>query len=80
MTDENKKDEQTAGREASLSAPTGYLAVHHDQHPLTGDSIPVALNINEDTTVGELVRWYRKYRGESAQVFDLRIVQTDNVK
>ena len=50
-----------------------YAVVTHYQHPGTGDTEPVILNVSRSDTIGDVIDWY-KANGGGVTISDLRIV------
>ena len=51
-----------------------YIAITHEQHPLTGEAMPLVRRINRDTTIGELIDWC-KGMSHCKVLYDLRITE-----
>lgn len=63
---------------AGLANPTetaSYVAVTHEQNPLTGGAMPITKIIDRNVTVGELVDWYYQYNKKEFPLCDLQITQ-----
>ena len=54
-----------------------YIATSTEQHPLTGELIPVFKTVTKDTTIGEIIEWYRTLRHGKGKIYDLRISEPD---
>lgn len=52
-----------------------YVAVTSEQHPLTGEAMPVLKKVTRETTVGELIDWYKQQQHGSGILYDLRITE-----
>jgi len=55
----------------ALDMQKSYLAVTHVEHPLTGDAVPCAKEIYEETTIKEIIDWH----GRDRVIDDLKIVE-----
>jgi len=51
------------------------LAITHYQHPLTGSSEPITLEVTEQTTVKEILCWYKEIHSDNDEVCDLRLIR-----
>ena len=54
-----------------------YIAVSNEQHPLTGEGIPVMKKIFSSTTIGEVLDWYKTLQHGKGKVYDLRICEPE---
>lgn len=54
-----------------------YVAITHEQHPLTGSGIPVVLELTGETTLEEIIAWYRSVHPKAATINDLGIIEVD---
>ena len=57
---EATKDDKTASVTAVGCETPCYVAITSEQHPHTGEAMPILKKVTRDTTVGELIDWYKK--------------------
>ena len=69
---------EKAQKSQTDSQPAGapcYVAITHDQHPLTGEAMPVIMRVYYHTTVSELIEWYKTLHHSTGVPYDLRITE-----